>query len=71
MTLWKMYFQQEEVGIEDYSNILKLIKLYFIFAVEFAKSDQGFSFMRRIYMNYRSRLCEIRLPAIIQIAING
>ena len=48
MTLWKMYFQQEEVGIEDYSNILKLIKLYFIFAVEFAKSDQGFSFMRRI-----------------------
>ena len=48
VTIWKTYFQQEEVGIEDYSNILKLIKLYFLFAVEFAKSDQGFSFMRRI-----------------------
>ena len=45
VVLWRTYFQQDTVGIEDYSNNLKLVKLCFIFAVENAKLDEGFSFM--------------------------
>ena len=48
MTFWRIIFHQEAVQINDYTNIFKLIELCFAFAAANAKSEQEFSFMRRI-----------------------
>ena len=43
-------------GETDYSIILKLAKLFLTFAVANAKSETGFSHIKRVENNYRSQL---------------
>ena len=71
VTLWRIIFQQEAFGINEYSNIFRLIELCFVFAVAIAKSEQEFSFIRRIETGYRFRLSEMSLSVIIQMAKDG
>ena len=71
VTLWRMLFQLESVGVNDFSNILRLVELCFVFAVANAKPEQGFSHMRRMESDYRSRLSEMSLSAIMRISMDG
>ena len=71
VTLWRMLFQLEVVGVADYSNILRLVELCFVFAMANAKSEQGFSHMRRIENDYRARLSEMSLSTIMRISMDG
>ena len=66
-----MLFQLESVGVNDFSNILRLAELCFVFAVANAKPEQGFSHMMRMESDYRSRLSEMSLSAIMRISMDG
>ena len=48
IAMWGSIFCLEAVGVTDYFNILKLAKLCFTFAVANAKSETGFSYIKRV-----------------------
>ena len=71
VSLWWMIFQLESLGDASYSNILRLAELCFTFAVANAKPETGFSHMKRMETNYRSRLSERNLSTIVRIGMDG
>ena len=52
--MWRNIFRLEAIEVTDHSNIIKLAKLCLSFAIANAKSEAGFSHMKRVESNYRS-----------------
>ena len=71
ITVRRSIFQLEAVGVTEYSNILILAELCLTFAVANAKSETGFSHMKRIETSYRSLLSETSLSSIMRMVIDG
>ena len=69
--IWRNIFRLEAVGVTEYSNILKLVELCLTFAVANAKSETGFSHLKRVKNSYRSNLGENTLSSIMRMVIDG
>ena len=60
----------DAVGVTDYSNILKLAKLYLTFAVANSESETGFSHMKRIENSTRSQVVKEPLSFLMRTVLN-
>ena len=48
IVIWRSIFHLEAVGLADYSNILKVAKLFLILVVANVKTEIDFSQMKRV-----------------------
>ena len=54
IAIWRSIFRSEAVGVTYHSYIINLAKLCLSFAIVNAKSEAGFSHMKRVEGSYRS-----------------
>ena len=54
IAIWRSIFRSEAVGVTYHSYIINLVKLCLSFAIVNAKSEAGFSHMKRVEGSYRS-----------------
>ena len=71
ISIWRSIFHLEAVGVTDYSNIVKLAELCLTFVVENAKSETGFSHMKRVESNNWSQLGENPLSSLMRMVMDG
>ena len=55
----------------QFPNLAHLVEILLVFPVSNAKAERGFSAMRRIKTDWRSRLAEDTLDHLMRITING
>ena len=71
IAIWRSMFCLEVVGVTDYSNILKLAEFCPSFAIANAKSEAGFSHVKRVENSYRNQLGEEPLLSLMRMVIDG
>ena len=71
IAMWGSIFRSEAVGVTNYFNILTLAKLCFTFAVANAKSETGFSYIKRVENSLRGQLGKEQLSSLKRIVIAG
>ena len=59
ISIWRSIFHLEVDEVSDYSNILKLAELCSTFVEENAKSETGFSPMKRVESNSHSHSSQL------------
>ena len=69
MEIWRSVFRLEAIGVSEYSNILKLAELCLTFAVSNAKSETGFSHIKRVHT--RAQLSENNVSSIMRVVMDG
>ena len=58
-------------GVTEYCNILKLAELCLTFAVSNAKSETGFSHIKRVQTASRANLSEQNVSSIMRVVMDG
>ena len=71
MEIWRNIFRLEAIGVTEYSNILKLAELCLTFAVSNAKSETGFSHIKRVQTASRANLSEQNVSSIMRVVMDG